>query len=67
MAIAQHLTLEDFLQLPKTKPASEYVAEEIIVKPMLQGEHNGLQCKIYNEINRINVIYNEIAVVVVWR
>lgn len=37
------LTLEEFLKLPETKPASEYVEGEIIQKPMLQGEHSTIQ------------------------
>lgn len=34
------LTLEEFLKLPETKPASEYVNGKIIQKPMPQGEHS---------------------------
>ena len=28
------LTLEEFLQLPETKPASEYIDNQIIQKPL---------------------------------
>ncbi len=35
--------LEEFLQLPETKPASEYIDGKIIQKPMPQGEHSTLQ------------------------
>jgi Uma2 family endonuclease len=35
--------LEEFLQLPDTKPASEYIDGKIIQKPMPQGEHSTLQ------------------------
>lgn len=31
--ITQPLTLEEFLKLPETKPASEYINGEIIQKP----------------------------------
>lgn len=31
------LTLEEFLQLPETKPASEYINGQIIQKPMPHG------------------------------
>lgn len=37
------LTLEEFLELPETKPASEYVNGKIIQKPMPQGKHSTLQ------------------------
>ena len=37
------LTLEAFLELPETKPASEYINGEIIQKPMPQGKHSILQ------------------------
>jgi Uma2 family endonuclease len=37
------LTLDEFLQLPETKPASEYVKGQIIQKPMPQGKHSTVQ------------------------
>ena len=37
------LTLEEFLELPETKPASEYIDGTIIQKPMPQGKHSILQ------------------------
>jgi Uma2 family endonuclease len=37
------LSLEAFLQLPETKPASEFIDGQIIQKPMPQGEHSTLQ------------------------
>ena len=40
---AKTLTIEEFLQLPDTKPASEYIDGEIIQKPMPQGEHSAIQ------------------------
>ena len=36
---AKLLTLEEFLELPETTPASEYIDGKIIQKPMPQGEH----------------------------
>jgi Uma2 family endonuclease len=33
------ITLEEFLKLPETEPASEYIDGEIVQKPMPQGEH----------------------------
>lgn len=40
-------SLEDFLQLPETKPASEYIDGRIYQKPMPQGEHSTLQFLAY--------------------
>ena len=37
------LSLEEFLKLPETKPASEYVDGQIIQKPMPQGKHSTIQ------------------------
>ena len=36
-------TLEEFLQLPETEPASEYIHGQINQKPMPQGEHRLLR------------------------
>ena len=48
------LTLEQFLDLPETKPASEYVAAgKIIQKHMPQGKHSLLQTKLIIFINSI--------------
>ena len=44
MTIAtQRITLEEFLKLPETKPASEYIQGEIIQKPMPKTKHSILQ------------------------
>jgi Uma2 family endonuclease len=37
------ITLEAFLEMPETKPASEYIDGQIHQKPMPQGEHSTLQ------------------------
>ncbi len=48
------LTLEQFLALPETKPASEYVAPgKIVQKPMSQGKHSLLQLELIFFINSI--------------
>ena len=39
----QSLTLEEFLELPETKPASEYIDGAIRQKPMPQEKHSILQ------------------------
>ena len=49
----QFLTLEDFLRLPETKPASEFIDGKIIQKSMPQGEHSRLQSKLCGIINQI--------------
>lgn len=47
------LTLEEFLQLPETKPASEFIDGQAILKPMPQGEHSRLQAKLCEGINQV--------------
>jgi Uma2 family endonuclease len=37
------ITLDEFLKLPETKPASEFINGEIIQKPIPEGEHSLLQ------------------------
>lgn len=49
---ATPLTLEAFLALPETKPATEFVNGQIIQKPMPQGEHSRLQSKLSAVINQ---------------
>ena len=39
----RQISLEEFLQLPETEPASEYINGEIIQKPMHQGKHSTIQ------------------------
>ncbi len=47
------LTLEEFLKLPQTKPASEYINGQVIQKPMPQGKHSKLQGKLVTAINEV--------------
>jgi Uma2 family endonuclease len=47
------LTLDEFLQQPETKPASEYIDGQIIQKPMPQGEHSAIQTELPPTINVI--------------
>ena len=46
------LTLEEFLKLPETKPASEYIDGKIQQKPMPQGKHSTLQIELASAINQ---------------
>jgi Uma2 family endonuclease len=50
-APSKMLTLAEFLQLPETKPASEYVDGQIIQKPMPQGKHSAIQGELVPAIN----------------
>lgn len=47
------LTLEGFLKLPETKPASEFIHGKAHQKPMPQGEHSRLQGKLCETINQV--------------
>lgn len=47
------LTLAEFLQLPETKPASEYIDGQIIQKPMPQGKHSAIQGEFVPAINGV--------------
>ena len=53
LAAVKSLSLEEFLQLPETKPASEFIAGEISQKPMPKGRHSCLQYEICNAINQV--------------
>lgn len=46
----RQLTLEEFLALPDTKPASEYIDGEIVQKPMPQGQHSVIQGQLLIEL-----------------
>lgn len=45
------ITLEEFLKIPETEPASEYVDGQIIQKPMPQGKHSTIQTELSAAIN----------------
>ncbi len=47
------MSLEEFLQLPETEPACEYINGEIYQKPMPQGEHSTLQIEFASSVNQI--------------
>ncbi len=50
---SKSLTLEEFLKLPETKPASEYINGETIQKPMPKTRHSRLQGKLTSTINGV--------------
>ena len=47
------LTLEEFLRLPETEPASEYIDGKIIQKPMPKGKHSTIQTELSTAINSV--------------
>jgi Uma2 family endonuclease len=47
------LTLEEFLKLPETKPASEYIDGAVIQKPISKTRHSRLQGKLIDAINEV--------------
>jgi Uma2 family endonuclease len=49
------LSLEEFLQRPETKPASEYIEGRIYQKPMPQGKHSIIQGRFTGEINQLGL------------
>jgi len=51
--IQKKLTLEEFLELPETKPYCEYINGEIEQKPMPQGQHSTLQIRLGTAINQV--------------
>ncbi|MEH1840371.1 MAG: Uma2 family endonuclease [Nostoc sp.] len=48
---SKNITLAEFLILPETKPASEYIDSQIIQKPMAQGKHSTIQGEMVSTIN----------------
>lgn len=52
-AQSKPLTLAEFLKLPETKPASEYINGNIIQKPIPKGRHSRLQGKLCSTINQV--------------
>ena len=47
------LTLDLFLAMPETKPASEFVDNKIIQKPMPQGKHSTIQLDLGSAVNHL--------------
>jgi Uma2 family endonuclease len=60
------LSLDEFLKLPETKPASEFIDGQIFQKPMPQGKHSTVQLDLSANINqalkpqRIGRAYSEL-------
>lgn len=47
------ITLEEFLARPETQPASEFLNQKIIQKPMPQGKHSTIQGELVPAINQV--------------
>jgi len=47
------LSLAEFLELPETKPASEYINGQIYQKPMPKGKHSRVQIRLGTQINQV--------------
>lgn len=50
---AKLLTLDEFLKLPESKPASEFINGQIIQKPMPQGKHSTIQGDFVPAVNSV--------------
>lgn len=50
---AKPISLEEFLALPETKPASEYVDGQVIQKPMPKGNHSAIQGELIIALNSV--------------
>jgi Uma2 family endonuclease len=51
--LAAPIDLADFLALPETQPASEYIDGQILQKPMPKGKHSRIQSKLTAFINAV--------------
>jgi Uma2 family endonuclease len=52
-ALIKNISLSEFLQLPETEPASEFINGQIFAKPMPQGQHSTIQGELVTLINSI--------------
>jgi Uma2 family endonuclease len=52
-ALTEISTLKEFLELPETKPASEYIDGQVIQKPMPKGKHSAIQGEFVPTINAV--------------
>ncbi len=50
---SQKISLQEFLSLPETEPASDYIDGDIYQKPMPQGKHSVIQTDLSATINQI--------------
>jgi Uma2 family endonuclease len=50
---SKRITLGEFLKLPETKPACEYIEGQVVQKPMPKGKHSILQGELVARINQV--------------
>jgi Uma2 family endonuclease len=51
------ITLEEFLALPETKPASEYIAGKVIQKTMPLGKHSVIRSELMMVLNQPDTMF----------
>jgi Uma2 family endonuclease len=51
IASVKTISFKEFLEIPETKPAGEYIQNQIVQKPMPKGRHSRLQGRLCQEIN----------------
>jgi Uma2 family endonuclease len=67
------ITLAQFLKLPETQPASEFIDSQVYQKPMPQGKHSTLQIRLADTINetgfpeQIAYAFSELRCTFGWR
>jgi Uma2 family endonuclease len=54
IAVIRYLTLEEFLEIPETKPVREYINSKVCEKPMPKSRHSLLQSELCMAINAVS-------------
>jgi Uma2 family endonuclease len=54
IGVSESITLEDFLELPETKPVGEYINGKAFEKPMPKSRHSLLQSELCMAINAVS-------------
>ncbi|MDF5723459.1 MAG: Uma2 family endonuclease [Rhizonema sp. PD37] len=58
--LSSNLSLKEFLELPETKPASEYINGQIYQKLMPQGKHSRIQTRLSTAINEVGELQQKV-------
>ena len=51
--LSSNISLEEFLELPETKPYNEFIDGKIYQRPMPQGEQSSIKSFLVTNINKI--------------
>ena len=51
--LSSNISLEEFLELPETKPYNEFIDGKIYLRPMPQGEQSSIKSFLVTDINKI--------------